>query len=62
MNKNRSKLGELYEVELDAIVKRGMLFVSKIEYDDMIPTRAASVIHRSRSWASKLWRGYIQED
>jgi transposase len=27
----------------------------------MIPAQAASVIHRSRSWASKLWRGYIQE-
>lgn len=56
-----SKLEELYEEELDVIVKWGMLFVLKIECDDMIPAQAVSVIHRSRSWASKLWRGYIQE-
>ena len=61
MNKNRSKLEELYEEELDAIVKKRLLFVLKIECDDMIPTQAGSVIHRSRSWASKLWRGYIQD-
>lgn len=56
-----SKLEELYGEELDVIVKWGMLFVLKIECDDMIPAQAVSVIHRSRSWASKLWRGYIQE-
>jgi hypothetical protein len=38
VNKNRSKLEELYEEELDAIVKEGMLFVLKIECDDMIPS------------------------
>ena len=56
-----SKLEDLYKGELDAIVKGGMLFVLKIECDDIIPAQAASEIHRSRSGASKLWRGYIQE-
>jgi hypothetical protein len=61
MNKNRSKLEELYKGELDAIVKERPLFVLKIECHDTITAQAANVIHRSRSWASKLWRGYLQE-
>jgi transposase len=54
-------LEDQYKKESDPMVKERLLLVLRIEYDNMTPTRAGREIDRSRSWASKWWRRYIQE-
>jgi len=61
LSKNRSKLEEWYNKESDPMVKERSLLILKIKYDNMIPSQAGRELRRSRSWASKWWRRYIQE-
>jgi hypothetical protein len=62
LSKNGTKLEERYKKkESDPMVKERFLLILKIKYDNVIPSQLGRELRRSRSWASKWWRRYIQE-
>jgi putative transposase len=56
-----SELEHLYKTEADPDVKERLLLVLKVEGDEMIPSRIAKELHRSRTWASDWLARYKKE-
>lgn len=57
-----SELEHLYKTESDPDVKERLLLVLKVEEgDEMIPSRIAKELHRSRTWASDWLARYKKE-
>ena len=58
----RSELERLYKKrEVNSNVKERLLLVLKVEGDDIVPSRAAKELHRSRTWASDWLARYREE-
>jgi putative transposase len=58
---HRSELEHLYKTEADPDVRERLLLVLKVEGDEMIPSRIAKELHRSRTWASDWLARYKKE-